>query len=409
MKTVPLRTLAEINPACPEYTALADDASLLFLPLQAVWADDRADQSRRIVKSASAGYTRFQAGDIVSPKVTPTFQAGRSMIAHDTGVGTSELHVLRARPGVDPRWVLYALRSKPYLNEGVTAFQGVAGLQRVPSEFLETFRVADRCPEDQRRIADFLDDRVSRIDQIIAARRQQIELASRAILAVPDEVLRPWDDSDRTRFGYFIHHIEQGWSPQCDSTPAAAGEWGVLKVSAVRSGEFRPDENKRLPEGLEPAREFEVQAGDLLVTRANTPALVGAFACVPDGVRPRLILCDKIMRVRLAETITPDFAALVGQTRAVRDRLSGSGTGTSQSMVNIRGEDVRNLPIPLLRHHEQLQAVISWRQQSVRILSGARELATQIDLLTEYKQSLITAAVTGEFDVTTATTKIPEF
>ena len=33
-------------------------------------------------------------------------------------------------------------------------------------------------------------------------------------------------------------------------------------------------------------------------------------------------------------------------------------------------------------------------------------LLKQIDLLQEYKQSLITAAVTGELDVTTASTKV---
>ena len=36
------------------------------------------------------------------------------------------------------------------------------------------FPFPDRSVEEQRRIADFLDDRVARIDRIIAARREQI-------------------------------------------------------------------------------------------------------------------------------------------------------------------------------------------------------------------------------------------
>ena len=44
------------------------------------------------------------------------------------GAGTTELHVLRARPGVDPRWICYAVRSGHFLQEGVTAFEGVADL-----------------------------------------------------------------------------------------------------------------------------------------------------------------------------------------------------------------------------------------------------------------------------------------
>lgn len=103
VKTVPLRYLAEINPPSPELDAMSDNAEIEFLPLEAVWPDERADQTRVILKHDASGYTRFNAGDIVSPKVTPTFQAGRSMITNHAGVGTTELHILRARDGVDSR------------------------------------------------------------------------------------------------------------------------------------------------------------------------------------------------------------------------------------------------------------------------------------------------------------------
>ena len=182
----------------------------------------------------------------------------------------------------------------------------------------------------------------------------------------------------------------------------------MLKVSAVRGGSFRADENKRLPDDLEPRSEYEIHAGDLLVTRANTPALVGAFAAVPEGVRPRLILCDKIMRLDLEPTISPEFASLVGQSRRVRDQLSGAGTGTSQSMVNVRGDDIRDLPMPMLSQREQAARVDKWTRQSAELDAAVSDLREQIVLLHEYKQSLITAAVTGEFDVTTASTRIPE-
>lgn len=72
MKTIALRRLAHVNPPAPNFDRLAPDADVLFLPLETVWADDRADQGRRVPKSqVSSGYSRFQAGDVVSPKVTP--------------------------------------------------------------------------------------------------------------------------------------------------------------------------------------------------------------------------------------------------------------------------------------------------------------------------------------------------
>src|SRR4051812_40904814 len=114
-----MRILAELNPATAEFDVVTDDESVGFLPLEAIWADDRADHSRMSRKAdVKSGYTRFRPGDVVVPKVTPTFQAARSMIARTVGAGTTEIHVLRPRTGVDPRWICYAVRSKPILDEG---------------------------------------------------------------------------------------------------------------------------------------------------------------------------------------------------------------------------------------------------------------------------------------------------
>ena len=54
-------------------------------------------------------------------------------------------------------------------------------------------------------------------------------------------------------------------------------------------------------------------------------------------------------------------------------------------------------------------AIVNYLDEYCESAAAARSTGEQlISLLQEYKQSLITAAVTGEFDVTTASTKIPE-
>ena len=57
---------------------------------------------------------------------------------------------------------------------------------------------------EQRRIADFLDDRVARIDQIIAARQQQIAGLEDARAGLADSALTEADWQRSTRFGYAI-------------------------------------------------------------------------------------------------------------------------------------------------------------------------------------------------------------
>ena len=83
----------------------------------------------------------------------------------------------------------------------------------------------------------------------------------------------------------------------------------------------------------------------------------------------------------------------------------GSGQTTIAHLPN---DQLRATRFPFPSPDDQLAIIarLSESRESIAQLINACEL--QIARLQEYKQSLITAAVTGEFDVTTASTKIPE-
>jgi len=175
-----LRFLAKINPATPGFDQVEADSLIPFVPLEAVWSRG-LDLSRRKIKSdVATGYTRFQEGDIVVPKITPTFQADRATIACDvTGgvaAGTTELHVVRVNLGVDRRYVRYLLSSREFLFGGEAEMIGVAGQKRVPDAWLRDFRVPILDVTRQRTIADYLDRETARIDPITLTLQRQIDL-----------------------------------------------------------------------------------------------------------------------------------------------------------------------------------------------------------------------------------------
>lgn len=95
-----------------------------------------------------------------------------------------------------------------------------------------------------------------------------------------------------------INGIDAGWSPSCEDVTPGRGEWGVLKVSAISAGVFNPEESKRLPGGLLPLPELEVQRGDVLFSRANgVTELVGRCVYVEE-TPSQLMLSDKTLRLR---------------------------------------------------------------------------------------------------------------
>jgi type I restriction enzyme S subunit len=267
---------------------------------------------------------------------------------------------------------------------------------------LESLRIPLPPLDEQRRIADFLDAETSRIDRLLALRTQARSAVMLRTTAQLDLTVENLASTYRTSpFRRGITSIEQGSSPQCDNVAADPDSWGVLKVSAVKNGCFVQEENKQLPPGVEPERRYEIKHGDLLITRANTPNLVGA-AAIAESPRSKLMLCDKIFRIKTTQDLIPEFLALVSLSTRIRSTCAEASHGTSASMVNLKTEEIKQWPVP--------QAPVSVQLDVVEELAATRELAAaavdaidrQLALLAERRQALITAAVTGQIDVATA-------
>jgi type I restriction enzyme S subunit len=146
---------------------------------------------------------------------------------------------------------------------------------------------------------------------------------------------------------HLIEDLENGWSPKCLPRPAEDDEWGVLKVGAVSLGRYTPSENKALPTTLEPEPRLEIQAGDFLIGRANITRLVGASAYVLE-TPPRLLLCDKIFRVRwqYPSPLDPGYLDEVLKLPHLRQTIEAAATGSSPTMKNISKPALLALPIP---------------------------------------------------------------
>ncbi|MEZ0139804.1 MAG: restriction endonuclease subunit S [Candidatus Reddybacter sp.] len=152
-------------------------------------------------------------------------------------------------------------------------------------------------------------------------------------------------------------HSEAGWSPKCENIPRERGKWGVLKVSAVTWGEFRPDQNKQLPSHLESKPEYEVKENDFLISRANTAELVARSVIVPDDSEKYLMMSDKIIRFSFSDDNYPEYINLVNNSLWSRQYYSRVAGGTSSSMKNVSRKQIQMLCIGLPPLKEQHRIV----------------------------------------------------
>jgi type I restriction enzyme S subunit len=156
-----------------------------------------------------------------------------------------------------------------------------------------------------------------------------------------------------TNVGAVLDRIVAGRSVQTLERQAADGEFGILKVSAVTWGEFRPHENKAMPENYDPGDCPRPMDGDLLISRANTRELVGAPVMV-QGNHPKLLLSDKLLKLLPKDELVDRRFLLwaLRSTEATSHFFRRAG-GSSGSMTNITQEDIRSAPIPLPPLSEQ--------------------------------------------------------
>ena len=190
--------------------------------------------------------------------------------------------------------------------------------------------------DEQRRIAAILD----KADAIRRKRQQAIQLADDFLRSVfldmfGDPVTNPkgWEVKP-IKNG--LKEVKSGWSAKGESFPCKEGEVGVLKISAVTSGVFKPLENKFVKRELTEGKKLVFPSkGDLLFSRANTRELVAA-TCIVTESRKDVFLPDKLWKVTAdSSLLLPEFLHFMIQQPRFKNSLTSQATGTSGSMLNI--------------------------------------------------------------------------
>jgi type I restriction enzyme S subunit len=348
-----------------------------------------------------SGKLLLSGGEVLISKLNPRLPRVLLAEAHDVPtLASTEFIALRPRPGVDERFLRYWLESEPLRQMLNGATMSVTrSQQRVRPEVVTKSWLTAPSIDEQHAIADYLDAETACIDALIAKRRRMIELLDEREQAIRDiwvnDQFSRWDSA---AFRRQLSHIEQGWSPQCEAVPAEQGEWGVLKTSAVSKGVFLPDENKRLPEYVEPDERWRVRDGDLLVTRGSGSADMVGRAAVACTEGRKLLLSDLIYRLVPYSSDT-EYLAEILQSRRLRGLIRACIRMDSGQTLKVRVNDLRELPVPLTPSTEQTRALVELHLRLARTLRVREMLHYQLQLLAEHRRALITAAVNGEIEI----------
>ncbi|MCP2290627.1 restriction endonuclease subunit S [Nocardia amikacinitolerans] len=311
--------------------------------------------------------------------------------------------IIRPRTSTDSRYLAYALSSNICQdqifgmqvggNRDGLNFEQVGGLE-IPAPRLE----------EQRRIADFLDAETSRIASLVDSKRaQQSLLAERFEVEMLEAALPSAAESDwrSTRLKYLFSVVRNGiWG---DEPTGSDSDVRCVRVADFdrmqfrthdRSVTFRSVEERALSGRL-------LRDGDVLLEKSGggEKSPVG-FAITYRG-SGRAICSNFVSLLRPKDAYNSRYVGLLMSAMYLAKRnIPYIKQTTGIQNLDAEGYLSQQVRIPPRVEQDRLQRDLD-RSMS-RIVGLRSVLDRQLALLAEHRQALITAAVTGEFDVTTA-------
>ncbi|OBU32621.1 restriction endonuclease subunit S [Photobacterium phosphoreum] len=273
--------------------------------------------------------------------------------------------------------------------------------------------------KEQTQIAAFLDHETAKIDTLIEKQQQLIELLKEKRQAVISHAVTkglspqaPMKDSgvewlgevpdhwDVLRLKHLIQSLESGCSVNAADIPAKDNEIGVLKTSCVYTRQFRVEENKTVILDDLSRVKCPIRKGAIIISRMNTPELVGASALV-DVEAENIYLPDRLWQTIFNDdyAINSEYLAHFMTVTGFRNQISLAAEGASSSMQNIAKEDYLAINTLLPSLNEQLNIVEYLRLTTDKFDELVNKANTAINLMQERRTALISAAVTGKIDV----------
>ena len=316
---------------------------------------------------------------------------------------------------LEPKYLLHCFRNMRQEFERIT---DGSTHKTIYMPEVERFRIPLPPLDEQRTIAAYLDRETERIDTLIEKKERLIDLLEEERTALISRVVTKGLDEDVEmqdsgvewlgeipagweiiKLRWLTESIEQGWSPNAEEREAAEDEWGVITLSAVKNGRFYPKEHKTLPKDTEPKPNYEIQSGDFLLTRANTPELVGDV-CLVRETRDKLMMSDLVYRLALRQDLVDGrFLMYWMNSRNGRHQVERSARGSSKSMVKVSQGHIKSWIAALPSPDEQRRIADHLDEKTAQLDSLIERIEEAIDRLTEYRTALISAAVTGQIDV----------
>jgi type I restriction enzyme S subunit len=314
-------------------------------------------------------------------------------------------HYICFRPNhdEDPRFLNWLLRSAVYSYEYARRSRGVRPNQiEIDNDELRTLPIRLPGLDEQRRIADFLDTEADRVDGVVARRATYIQHVHERLDSLwSTTIADAAPNSSWIPLRRFVEEITDGpFGSSLNSDHYTDEGVRVIRLGNIGRARFRPNDAAYISEEhFLQLRRHEAKEGDLLIAGLGDESQPLGRACVlPNGVAPAMVKAD-CFRLRLDRRVDHNYAAWTLSSPLLSQEILLLARGSTRSRINLNIAREIRIPVPPLAEQRDIVSKLDRaRAETDQIVNACSK---QITLLNERRQALITAAVCGQFDVST--------
>ena len=249
----------------------------------------------------------------------------------------------------------------------------------------------------QKAIADFLDRETARIDQLIEKKKRMVEVLGERLCAEREALV--WVHSKFAKLGHHVS-ILSGYPFPSDGFSDDPLDARLLRGANVGVDTLRWDDVVYWPaDDCERLKRFRLEIGDL-VMGMDRPWISGGMRVAtvgPDDV-PSFLL-QRVCKIKPRATMNGMFLKELLHSRHFVAHFEPILTGVS--VPHISPDQIAGFRFPYIDPDVQASQMEHFAKLVHWVRRVIYRTKTSIDRLREYRSALITAAVTGQIDVST--------
>lgn len=277
-------------------------------------------------------------------------------------------HVLKPKKGLNVDYLCYSL-----MFYNVDGMINGATRQKLTQAAMRKMMIPKRTMEEQLNIVDKLNK------VVVIKRKRQIELDELDNLIKSRFVEMFGRYKYTTDLSRYIKELRGGKSlagtEPCDNK--------VLKTGAATFGWFDPVQYKYLPRDYEPLPEHKVETGDVIISRMNTPELVGACSYVFD-TPDNMYYPDRLWKVILKDNTNAIYLWQLLWEPEIRRQIKEKSGGTSGTMHNISKSkllEIKCIDAPIELQEQFATFVLQVTKSKFAVQKSLDETQTLMDSL----------------------------